>query len=229
MIGLQAVCFALGESFAIPVSERLLGIDRAGVIIRNHARELDKAWGSEPMPEQLLELMADARSARDASAHIGFVAVVESDGFVMPAIDEPCARAIDDGFTGELFAAPPGTILAAGEPALFSRPHPLPFEVPGLCAHDEPIVQEQIYRSTDESANLVRDEIVAFHKEMPAGRPLLEPMVPGGASGTLVREPRTDAQVRAWIEEQARTFDGREHVVLRHEPDDDSEATEPTA
>jgi len=214
MIGLQALCFALGECGSLSVDERLLGIDRAGLGIRNHSKELDAIWRSEPMPADLLELLDDAGLALVRAEHIGFGAIVQQDGFVMPDIHEPCLDAIDRGFDGELFAAAPGTILAPGEPAIFSRPRAVPFEVPGLERGPSASLQEQVYRSIDDSRGVVSDEIVAFHTQLPAGRPMLEHAI---ARGKLVRPQQSAEQTERWIEQQARAFDGRTHEVVRTE------------
>lgn len=219
MIGLQAVCFALRDVTRLPDDERLLGIDRASVIIRNHARELDEAWRGEPMPEGLLEVMADARAALESAEHIAYHARAEGDEFVMPDVHELCAQAVSDGFEGELFASPPGTILSSGEPALVSRPRPIPFDVPGLVTDDSPRLQQQVYRMVDDEAGAVRDEVVPYHRTMPAGRPMLEHVVSGGR---VLRNARSDEQVRLWIEEQARTMEGLSREVVWSDEDDES-------
>ncbi len=211
MIGLQSIAFALGEAATLPVDERLLGIDRAGLMIRAHSKELDETWRAEPMPEELLELIADARAVLERAAHLGAHASVASDGFVMPDVHALCAQAIDDGYEGHIFAAMPGTILREGTPALVARPGPLPFDVPGLDAESGPSVQAQVYRSIVDTSGAVRDTVVPFHEEMPAGRPLLEHIVEDGA---LTRIESDASQVEKWITAQARSLDGRSHELV---------------
>ncbi len=212
IIGLQALCFALGECAALPIGERLLGIDRAGVGIRGFARDLDLIWRAEQMPADLLQLLDDAGRALVYAEHLGFVSCVQSDGFVMPEIHSACADAVERGFEGDLFAALPGTLLAPGEPALFTRPHKIPFDVPGLEAEEGASVQVQVYRSIDESRSTVVDEIVPFHTALPAGRPLLDHVI---ADGELTLPAPDEARAAHWIEQQARAFDGRAHEIVR--------------
>lgn len=61
MIGLQAVWFALGGVGELAEDQRQLGMDRAGVLIEQHAAALEARWAGQPLPPQLDELIRDAR------------------------------------------------------------------------------------------------------------------------------------------------------------------------
>lgn len=226
MIGLQALTYALGDSASLSTNERLFGIDRAGVSIRRHAKELDEIWRGEPMPDELIELLDDAGRALAAAAHIAFHWRAASDGFVMPSIDALVDELLEAGYEGELFACAPGTILGEGEPAMVSRPFEIEVDLPGCASDTSATAQQQIYRSIDEGTKTVRDTIVPFHAQMPAGRPLLDHVI---ASGDRMRELSETVDVERWIEQQARVFEGRAHEIVFAGEDDEIETATPGA
>ena len=57
IIGLQAVTHALAELDDLEPDERALGIDRAEMLIRKHAGELNTIWRGEEMPEEIIEIV----------------------------------------------------------------------------------------------------------------------------------------------------------------------------
>ena len=61
IIMLQAVWFALGHLDELDRDERLLGLDRAEVLIDKHAAAIESRFASLTLPEQLRDLIADAR------------------------------------------------------------------------------------------------------------------------------------------------------------------------
>lgn len=62
IIALQAVWFALREIDTLPPAERLLGLDRAQVLIDKHAGTLTSRWvDGAPLPALLTDLITDAR------------------------------------------------------------------------------------------------------------------------------------------------------------------------
>jgi hypothetical protein len=67
IIMLQAVWFALAQMDDLDRQERMLGLDRAEVLIDRHAGALSARWG-DAIPSQLAELIADVRAARRAAA-----------------------------------------------------------------------------------------------------------------------------------------------------------------
>lgn len=72
IVGLQAVAFALGELGTLPPDERALGLDRAAVLIRQHADALAGLWSGQALPAEIAALIADARAAwAAAQAHAG--------------------------------------------------------------------------------------------------------------------------------------------------------------
>jgi hypothetical protein len=67
IIGLQAVTFALGESGLLPPDERAVALDRGALLVARYAAELAAAWGSCPLPGEVVALVEDARSALEAA------------------------------------------------------------------------------------------------------------------------------------------------------------------
>lgn len=62
IIGLQAVWFALHHLDELDADQRALGLDRAELLIVRHEAAIRDAWGNEPVPEALRELIHDAQS-----------------------------------------------------------------------------------------------------------------------------------------------------------------------
>ena len=67
LIQLQAVWFALQHMAELPACERTLGLDRAGVLIDQHAGALLQRFAGNTMPEGAAELIAEARNALAAA------------------------------------------------------------------------------------------------------------------------------------------------------------------
>jgi hypothetical protein len=61
IIMLQAVWFALSHLDDLDCDERALGLDRAEILIDQHAAAIAHQFAGLPLPEQLRELIADAR------------------------------------------------------------------------------------------------------------------------------------------------------------------------
>ena len=62
LIMLQAVWFALQHMDELDPEQRAVGLDRAHVLIDRHASALRDRWAGRSMPEQLEELVRDARN-----------------------------------------------------------------------------------------------------------------------------------------------------------------------
>ncbi|MEM9419633.1 MAG: hypothetical protein AAGA25_11375, partial [Planctomycetota bacterium] len=63
IITLQAVWFSLENLDELDADERALGLDKAQVLIEKHAAALRDAWAEDPMPEELMELIKDVKTA----------------------------------------------------------------------------------------------------------------------------------------------------------------------
>lgn len=63
VIGLQAVWFSLQQINDLPEGERRLGLDRSAVLIDRYVAGLAEAYGDEPFPDGLQELINDSKQA----------------------------------------------------------------------------------------------------------------------------------------------------------------------
>lgn len=184
IIGLQAVTMALSELPLLPRGRWDAARDMAEVLVQRHSAELSKAWAGEPMPENLLDLLADARAAAQAARWLGFEWVVERERVEMPSIEAGARALVEGGFSGDLFAARPGTVLIKTTPALFiARPGEADIDlvIDGLRRADDPGPVHQVYRQfDDETGEPVRDLVAPMATEMPPGMPLLAPVIEGG-------------------------------------------------
>lgn len=222
IIGLQAVTFALRDLGELPADERALGLDRAAVLIRSHAKAIHAAWGAEPLPEQLLELIGDAQKARELAESLGREWIVIDERWVAPDLWPTARRMLDAGFQGDMYAPAPETILFKGEPAVFVRPG-LPTHVDaekepqlrGLDADPDVTQPRQVYRKIDETSGEVSGDVVTpLLTALPAGRPLLLPVI---AAGELMPELSAE-QTDAWRHAQAKTIGQRTLPVEYAEP-----------
>ena len=61
VIMLQAIWFALQQVDELSPAERALGLDRAEVLFDKHAAAMRRRWAGHVMPEELMQLIEDAR------------------------------------------------------------------------------------------------------------------------------------------------------------------------
>ncbi len=203
VIGLQAVTFALSEVDRLSPSEHAAGLDRAEILIRDHAETLSGIWAGVPMPDLMLELLQDARTALQAALRLGIEWCAESEGFEAHDPTRIAEYLTARSFAGDFFAAQPGTILAADAPIAFLTPRSgtsllsLDDLIPG--AANRPSLGRQILRQVDEEGAISADLIVPlFDRDLPKGRPLLIPIL---QAGRLVYEHDDDA-TRKWRDAQ---------------------------
>ncbi len=186
IIGLQAVTMALGEldnlaSASGAAGEYEVGVDRASVLVREHAGAINAAWRGELLPSGILELLEDARAALALVREAGTEVIATEAG----AASDPAAalRALRAaGFEGEFYAMPPGETEAPGLPVAFAKsPKGAPLgadqlaalasSYPGRQVRRAPIMR-QVYERTDASGSRER-VLAAMDDTLPSGRPLL--------------------------------------------------------
>jgi hypothetical protein len=198
VISLQATTCALGEAASLDLEERALAADRASVAITKAARALSDAWAGQPMPESLLEMLADARLARDTAASLSLHVNVNTDEADAPD-PWPLAHALAEaGFRGDLLAAPRGTRLFRGAPIAVATPEPHDEHARAIAEHYRPIAEPasqarppaQLYRVIGESGKAERDTIAPMLTDLPAGAPLLMPVI---TAGRVAPEPSEQA------------------------------------
>lgn len=126
IVGLQAVTHALADLAPLPGDdhERLLGQDKAEVLVRRHADELVGVWGQEPMADELLEIIGDARRALALVREAGVEWRVPNDEPRPVRLEHPGELAdtlVAGGFGGDLFLASAGIPMMPGAPIGFAR------------------------------------------------------------------------------------------------------------
>lgn len=219
-IGLQAVSCALNEVAGLAFSERAVGVDRAGVLIRRHAAELHEAWSGVALPTALMELIDDARRSHEAASWLGVEWVVSAPRLVMPSVAEWVRGWVESGCSGDVLAARAGTVLYQDEPAVFARglacdaaERGLPIDGLERCAR--PAAPRQVYREVDALTGEVTGDLVApLLTSLPAGRPLLATVAEAGAMVMRGLSAMSDAEREA----QARVL-GASPLPVRFEPD----------
>lgn len=222
-ITLQSVVFSLSEIGDLEPEERALGLDRGAILLRESAETIHRAWRGTPLPEKLDELIRDARLALEAATDLGELWLAPADQTRAPD-PAPFAHALlERGFTGDMIAPEPGTVLFAGEPVLFLRPaspRDFPNANPGLVAGAirRPGVAGslQVYRQieTRDDGVGVRDIIAPMRTALLPGRPLLTTIV---ERGSIVRTFSPDDAER-WYTAQERLLAGRIPEIVRHVP-----------
>ncbi len=183
VVGLQAVTFALGDSGGLTNEELALGLDRAGVLITGYARGLREVWGATAMPDQLLEMMGDARRALEAAGWFGLEWVVTTERFVMPGVRAEMVHMVAHGFAGDALCAPEGAVLFRGSPAVVVRPAVVVDAldmIEGIARVEGVRVIRQVYREVDEAGRAVRDVVASIPGAVAGGMPILQAMIEGG-------------------------------------------------
>lgn len=214
VIGLQAVTLALKDidrlaSDTDAEGERALGLDKAGILIRQYAGELNGIFKGVTLHEELATLIDDARAALKTARHSGWEWRVDVDRIAAEHPAELVALVRSTGFQGDLYIASPGIDLFRECPAAFcrqpdgGRPHERviraikeflidvgrPERVAGM---------RQVYRQFDFGAGgAVRDFVAPMDAELPAGQPLLVPAIVEGRAVSVTLPPRRGAAMKA--------------------------------
>lgn len=194
IIALQALVHALGEADTLSSDERALALDKGELLVREHAGALNESWRSEPLPEQLVSLIDDARDAlrivRETGTEWAVVSGTPTLRDPTPLLEE--LRRI--GFGGELWLARPGATLApqalgayarerwGGEPEHVVRSAIDRFlsDAGGVFEPSRTPVQRQAYAVEGDPGSFV---VVAMDDDLPAGRPVLKRVGAAPSSG----------------------------------------------
>lgn len=203
IINLQAVTFALADLGSLPWEEHDLARDRAEILVRRHAAEIEGAWRAVAMPPELLELLEDAGRAL---AHAEFAGSRQlrwtgSEVLVMPALPDKLL----DGEKGTLAIAQPGTLIMPGEPVAWwcgFAGSALAEALPD-CSLELPVLPAQIYRQLGDDGHMERDVIAAVTDDPEPGLPLLVPLRQHGEpiGRFTVNAERWEQQQRAALPE----------------------------
>ena len=206
IIGLQAITLALRDLDEHDLDQsRALAIDTASVGIDRHAESLSATWSADPWPEELHELVEDARRAlADASAS-GLEWCVDAEQVTLEHPAELAGLLEAMGFDGDLYLASPGAVISGGCPCAFVH------EVGGGMP-DEHVVEavgafleangvggrwarrgppRQAYRQFDFArGGPVRDLVSWMVGDPRPGQPLLVPVIQGGRTQAVALPQR---------------------------------------
>lgn len=191
IIELQAVTHALADLDRLPEDERAAGLDRAEVIVQRGVSRLHDLWRGEELPAGVSDLIADARSALRVALERGQEWALVEDRWDAPERVELIRQMLDAGFDGDLWLPKPGATLFRGSPVAFIRR-------PGGGAVPEAVLAaleswlpgvhcqmvggvRQVYRVPGgPDGEPVEDRVLPLDETLPAGMPLLEPVLEGG-------------------------------------------------
>lgn len=195
IIGLQALTFALGDlDRLVEPGERAVGIDTSSILLRQYATELHELWRGEDLPPLVRELIQDAQAALAGASRAGVEWRVVVDKLVVGPPAELQAILTGAGFKGDLYLPVPGAALFRDAPAAFARgPSGERPDEQVLRAVKEFLVDvgrpervttfRQVYRQFDfGKGGVVRDYVVPFERELPAGQAQLIPAFERGRS-----------------------------------------------
>lgn len=208
IISLQSITMALGELDAVDDGQRPLALDRAEITCRESAGAINDIWRGVEIPEGIMELVDDARTAFEDAANAGveWTVAVASHTFGQPGA--LVAKLRQMGFAGDLFVPSPGAQLFGGSPAAFARnpggasPHEVVTrEIARFLAGDAKqsalsgptrvTPPRQVYRQIDFArGGPVRDVVAPMEGDPPAGRPMLVPAVLAGQPQPLPPESK---------------------------------------
>ncbi|UYV12519.1 MAG: hypothetical protein NCW75_14630 [Phycisphaera sp.] len=206
IIGLQAIAMALGDLDGHELDEdRSLAIDTASVGIDRHARTLAKVWDDEPWPDELHELLEDARRALADAGASGLEWCVDAEQGSLEHPAELAGLLEAMGFAGDLYLAAPGQVLSGSCPCAFlhepggGAPHEAVIEAVGGFLAANGIGSgdirrgppRQAYRQFDfAQGGPVRDLVAWMGGDPRAGQPLLVPVVLGGQAQSVALPQR---------------------------------------
>lgn len=129
LVALHAVSLALNDLDRLAAEsdgeelpgDRAAAIDKAEVLVRQHAGELHTLWHAEPLPTEVDAFIADARAALNSAKGSGVEWTVTSDELVPGHPGDLIDSVLSTGFRGDLYLPVPGTILFRDAPAAFAR------------------------------------------------------------------------------------------------------------
>ncbi len=213
IISLQATALALQGIDQLEQAERGVGIDRATVLLAKHAAELHTLWKGEQLPITISELLSDAQTALTTASQSGVLIIIVAQPMALPQPLRVAQIMLAGGFAGTLWLAGPGVTIGPDSPVAFIRgPRGASPESAVLdmladaltreadcaaVAAPKPLFERlvvpravQVYRSREPrlepaqtNATEVVDTFAWFDDALPAGRPLLVPVLEAG--GTL--------------------------------------------
>ena len=195
IITLQAVTFALGDLERLPTEERPLARDKAEILIRDHLRRIETVWRGVGLPPMLLEIVEDAHRQWRYALYAGLIELIwrGEKPWIVPALKA------EEYTRGTLAVMQPGTIVMPEEPVAWCVDGEIDRleSALGGCVRQTPPGPRQVYRQIDDHGRITHDLICPLETELPAGLPLLVPLLERGERiGHLTLDPE------AWLAQQ---------------------------
>jgi hypothetical protein len=211
IITLQAITHALGEVDLLDAAERAVALDRAEILVKQHAGEIHSVWRGETLPEEIRLLVHDARQMLRFTRSLGVEWRLMEDRFVARHPGElvmALTTMVEFG-PRDLYLPSPGATLFESSPVAFARFEGGEGAEAGLFGiiesflgvaleRETGVIPRQVYRQFDFGAGgPVRDVVMPMEIEqgasqtLPAGQPLLVPAVLDGQPQAVPLPPRS--------------------------------------
>jgi hypothetical protein len=211
VIALQAVTLALDHAESLPEEAFFVGLDRAEVVMRDHAAALRGIY-QDALPDAIAATLEDAGRALASARASGLGWVVTAEAL---AVEHPAGLVealLGNGFDGDLLLPTPGVPLFRSAPCAFVRSvdaTPLPdgmLALIGLYLGQKDRLARgpirvrpmQVYRQFDfAQGGPARDFVAALDAPDVPGQPLLLWAIRGGQAQGVPLPPRNQPPVRA--------------------------------
>jgi hypothetical protein len=212
IISLQAVTEALSEVDDLTgEGGRAHGLDLAGVQIKTHAGNLHAIWHDEPLPEQIVLLIDDARRMHAGCLSAGVEWGVVSEELTAEHPSGLVAMLLAMGFKGDLYVPTPGVQIFETCPAVFVSiagggiPED---EVLDAIEQDGPWNGDlgeaervyglrQAYRQFDFlRGGALKDVVLPISAGLPGGQPLLVCAIRNGEAQPVTLPPKKSAPLK---------------------------------
>jgi len=193
IITLQAVTHACAELGQLDTDERLLGADKAEMLVKKNAGEFNRIWSGEVMPDAIIEIVEDAQLALRAATQGGWEWVAVEETIITPHPNEIIEAMVASGFEGDLFLPTPGVPIFQHAPVAFVRGvepdselgvmvfELIPAFLEGASEPEQIPIARQVYRQFDFSrGGPVRDLVQPMDATLTPGQPLLIPAILAG-------------------------------------------------
>jgi len=181
LITFEALARCLPHIQALPVEERAVALDKAGVLLEARRADVEDAFDMQP------DVLAEADASADAAIaaarqSLTWTLFWEGPGPLrMPEVLGVPARATDDGAVAIMA---PGTLAVPGTPVAWwqGRDEPMLARGVGGCRAVPLLTPLQVWRAYADDGLMVEDRVRCVDDEAPEGAmPLLVPLLVGGS------------------------------------------------